>query len=59
MAKTKKKKKPEKKLYCGRCRMTTPHLLLKKTYSNYIDNARMIQCKQCKEKSIIDVKELK
>ena len=58
MSKKKKKKKPEQKMHCDRCRMTTPHLLLKHTHSEYIEQARLIQCKQCKEKTVIDINEL-
>jgi len=58
MSKKVKKKKPEQKLRCDRCRMITPHLLLKHTHTSYIEHARIIQCKQCKEKTVIDINEL-
>lgn len=54
MAKSKKRKKPQVVLHCGRCNMKTPHLLLKHLSTEYIKNGRVIQCKQCNEKTVVD-----
>ena len=54
----KKKVKPVKKMFCDRCNMVTPHLLLKHLKTTSIEKGRVIQCKQCKEKTVIDVNEL-
>jgi len=54
----KKKVKPVKKMFCDRCNMATPHLLLKHLKTTSIENGRIIQCKQCKEKMVIDITEM-
>jgi len=58
MSKKKRKVKPEKRMLCDRCRMVTPHLLLKHTSSNLIERGRIVQCKQCKEKTLINLDEV-